>query len=456
MHPTTARHLLETALLAGIFREFKRPWLAGDVVAVCPPECFAYQDTRMVAEAMAELVREGATVDLMTVVDRLSISGKLARFPGGAGDVAALAYEHDTDLLTEAALLRSAVELRDEAKKAVAQQELPEIMRQIRTQGVPVDLIAGELRRVADNLESVDQAAPPSWPTLLDAYREELEAERRIRAPIKTPWRPLNRILRGGIMPGELAVLAARPSVGKSAFALNFAWSVACSGKKALFQSLEMPRQQLIDRVVANVGSINLGSFREGLSDQERRRTKKALESMRRAALILHDDTAVTPGELRRRVRMEQRNGEIGLVVVDYLQLMTPQDHEKSREREVAAMSRALKLMAKELLVPVLVLAQLNRKNEEAGREPLLSDLRESGAIEQDADIVIFLHQARPSWHPEEPVKVIVAKGRSSGVGREHLLFQRRFQRFLDADAQAFEEAARREAVWIAPGEELL
>ncbi len=126
---------------------------------------------------------------------------------------------------------------------------------------------------------------------------------------------------------------------------------------------------------------------------------------------------------------------------MDYLQLVTPDDRKTPREQQVAQMSRDLKIMAKGLFVPVILLAQLNRKSEEGGRSPMLSDLRESGAIEQDADIVIFLHQARQSWHPDEPVQVIIAKGRNSGVGRCNLVFRRKFQRFEDSSQVEYEQA---------------
>ena len=252
--------------------------------------------------------------------------------------------------------------------------------------------------------------------------------------------------MRGGILPGELAVLAARPSVGKSALALNMAYAVACSGNSGMVFSLEMSKQQLFDRLTANVGNIDLGRFREGLNAVERRKAKEAVAEMRGKSLVIFDDTGITVPEIRRRVRIAQRyHQQVSLVVVDYLQLVTPDDRKAPREQQVAQMSRALKLMAKDLCVPVLLLAQLNRKTEEGRRTPQLSDLRESGAIEQDADIVIFLHQARQAWQADEPVQVIVAKGRSSGVGKAHLVFHRRLQRFMDSNETAYADAIREE-----------
>jgi replicative DNA helicase len=222
------------------------------------------------------------------------------------------------------------------------------------------------------------------------------------------------------------------------------------------FFSLEMGQRQLIDRAVASVGGIDVGTFREGLSDKDRRIVRGALQAMRGKPIEVIDDVSVNVAEIRRRSRIIKRKyGSLGLVVVDYLQLMIPSkvSNSNSREQEVAAMSRGLKLLAKELCVPVLLLSQLNRKVEESRRTPMLSDLRESGAIEQDADIVIFLHQARSAvGNPDEPVQVIVAKGRSSGVGVEHLVFRRRIQRFEDSTMQEYQMAERES--WTAANEQ--
>jgi replicative DNA helicase len=225
---------------------------------------------------------------------------------------------------------------------------------------------------------------------------------------------------------------------------------VCCSGLNVQLFSIEMGLEKLLDRLIANVGSINLSSFREGMNLSEAERVKSAINRMRGKNLDIHDASRVTVGDVRRRTRIAQLGeSKVGLVIVDYLQLVTSAAHDqysRSREREVAEMSRGFKLLAKSLDVPVLLLAQLNRQSEAANREPRLYDLRESGAIEADADAVIFLHPARKeTWKSDEPVKVIVAKGRNSGVGVTTLNFRRNIQRFEEGSEQEFAEAAREE-----------
>lgn len=446
--PQNAQHHTELSILGYLMARNNRPYAASDVFSLCPAKAFLHSDTRPIAEAMADLAGNRQDTDPVGVANALKSAGKLASV-GGAGIVAEIAMQFGSEIWTEARLFEAARDLASEHKKREAQTGISGIMRSIQTPGVPADQIAEDLRKAATDLDADADHSAVSFADQVDEYVAALDSPERLARPVKTPWISLTRILRGGILPGELAVLAARPSVGKSAFALNFAFSVACSGKKSQFHSLEMSRQQLIDRLVANVGNVDVGAFREGVNATERQKAKDAALKVRGVPLQVFDcaTAKVRTGDIRHRIRAAQHRGsDIGLVVVDYLQLMEPQERLSNREREVAEMSRALKQMAGELNVPILLLAQLNRKSEEAKREPLLSDLRESGAIEQDADIVIFLHQARSAYgNPNEPVRVIVAKGRSSGVGKVHLEFQRRFQRFVDSDEAAYVGAMKQE-----------
>lgn len=446
--PQNSQHHTEFSILGYLMARNNRPYAASDVFSLCSAKVFMHNDTRKIAEAMSILASKREDTDIVGVVNALREAGKLAEI-GGAGTVATIAEQFGSDIWTETRLFECARELADEHRKREAQIELVGIMRNVQTPGISADSVAEDLRKAATGLESGNGYSGASFAAHVDEYVAALDSPERLVRPVKTPWMSLTRILRGGILPGELAVLAARPSVGKSAFALNFAYSVACSGKKSQFHSLEMSRQQLIDRLVANVGNVDVGAFREGISATERQKAKDAALKIRGIPLQVFDCTTakVRTGDIRHRIRAAQhKGGDIGLVVVDYLQLMEPQERLSNREREVAEMSRSLKQMAGELSVPILLLAQLNRKSEESKREPLLSDLRESGAIEQDADIVIFLHQARSVYgNPNEPVRVIVAKGRSSGVGKVHLEFHRRLQRFVDSDEAAYMGAIQAE-----------
>lgn len=439
------QHQDELAVLGFILTRGDKPYIAGDVFSICPPKAFMHVATREIAEAAQQCAVLGSPCDVVGVVSALKESGKLKSI-GGASVIGEIALDHGGNIWTESSLFDAVKSLASEWRKREAQTDIAGIVRNVQTVGVTAEQIAEDLRNAALSLEGNGGDCGQTFEEQITEYAESIENQKNAIKPLKAPWVCVNKILRGGILPGELVVLGARPSVGKSAFALNFAWSVACSGKKSVMHSLEMPRKQLFDRLVANVGGIDMGKFREGMSATERKLAVDAANSMRGKPFVVSDKTRVTVGDIRRTVRNEQRGGrEVGLVVIDYLQLLTSQERNSSREREVADMSRALKLMAIELNVPVLVLAQLSRKGEDANRPPILSDLRESGAIEQDADIVVFLHQSRRAWHPDEPVRVIVAKGRSSGVGQADLIFKRRVQRFEDAPQGAFEHAVRTE-----------
>jgi replicative DNA helicase len=254
--------------------------------------------------------------------------------------------------------------------------------------------------------------------------------------PMPLPWGNVNAVLKGGIVPGELAVLAARPGMGKTAFAGCVGIEAARRGIPVLFVSREVRDEALAARWMAREARIDYRFFRQGMEHAENilPRVKGIASAL--ADLPLHilerSSRPVTPAEIRRVARKVRA----GLVIVDYLQLITPDMRDKSREREVAEMSRAFKQMALDLSIPVFLLAQLNRQVEAGGKEPRkprLSDLRESGAIEQDADIVMFLHSSgREQAMTTAPVSVVVAKGRSSGTGEARLKFEKPFQNFSE------------------------
>ena len=434
-------HQLAGSVIA--FSVGRKPYLAGDVLAVCSPEAFLSPKAKAVMYAVRAVLSRGERVDLVTVGLEIKAQGDSGTIP--SWDFVDFVYQADS-FVTESSVLTAARQVADEWRKDKAAVELDRALGCLRVFGDPLEIALHCLREAGGILDGGEDGREVGFDDRLDEYECGLDAPERALFPVRAPWDSVTRILRGGILPTELAVLAARPSVGKTAFALNWAWSVAASGAKAMVFSLEMGRQQLIDRLVANTGGVDLGSFRMRLSGRQKEQAKEALRRMRGKLLDIVDDTRLTVGEIRRRIRLAQRRGgKVGLVVVDYLQLLTPDDKRIPREQQVAEMSRALKETAKELRVPMLLLAQLNRKVEENKRTPVLSDLRESGSIEQDADIVIFLHQARAAWHHDEPVQCIVAKGRSSGVGRESLIFRRRYQRFEESDAETFRQAEEQE-----------
>lgn len=449
------RALLETQLVGGIIAHSagRKPYLASDVTAICSRDMFLGPKAKAVFSAIQAVTERGENVDLVTIGQELKAQAKTGKGKP-AVELADLALftANANGMITEQSVIRAANTVAEEWRKDVAALELEKALQAMRVFSEPTDAAISCMLEAQNVLDSGWTAQDALLDRKLDAYERKLAAPEKHVKPTKTPWDNLNRILRGGVLPGELVILAARPSVGKSALALNWALSVASSGLLAQFYSLEMGEEQLVERMLANAGGIDVGGFRQGLTPHQRRLAFEAVGALRGKAFELYDDATVTVGEIRRRVRLAQRQKKnVGLVVVDYLQLVTPSDGRVPREQQVAAMSRGFKLLAKDLNVPVLLLAQLSRKGEDANREPILSDLRESGSIEQDADIVIFLHQARRSYsNPSEPVKCIVAKGRSSGVGAENLAFNRREQRFTDSTEAEFVRAYNDDRRWVA------
>lgn len=238
----------------------------------------------------------------------------------------------------------------------------------------------------------------------------------------------------------ELIILAARPAVGKTAFALNIAQNIGTKlGKTVAIFSLEMGAESLVDRMLASEGVINSRSIRTGqLNDEEWQKLMIAQSNLARASIYIDDTPGIRITEIRSRARkLAQETGNLGLILIDYLQLITGNGRE-SRQQEVSEISRQLKILAKELKVPVIALSQLSRSIEQRqDKKPMLSDLRESGSIEQDADIVAFLHrddyyhnEEEEGGIPNNTVEVIIEKNRSGARGSVELMFQKEYNKF--------------------------
>lgn len=236
---------------------------------------------------------------------------------------------------------------------------------------------------------------------------------------LETGYQALDAVLQG-LQPGSMTIIGARPSTGKTAFALGILTHVGARvGRPALYFSLEMSRQELAERILAATGRIDSAKLRSGdLSQADWDHAHEAFQQLRDAKVYIDDNPSLTVMDVRARARrIKQQNGDLGVVIVDYLQLMSSRGRAENRQIEVADMSRSLKILARELDCPVIALSQLSRKLEErSDKRPLMSDLRESGSLEQDADVVLFLH--RPEIYGEvsedqhRVTEAIVAKNR--------------------------------------------
>jgi replicative DNA helicase len=249
--------------------------------------------------------------------------------------------------------------------------------------------------------------------------------------------------LTGGFQLSDLIILAARPSLGKTSLALNIAAYLATQkGLPVAIFSLEMSMEQLVQRLISSESPVSLHSLRTGrASFEEWRRVSDACERLRRAPIYIDDSGVLSALEMRAKARRLKLQKDIGLVVVDYLQLMEGSRRSESRQQEITEISRSLKALAKELNVPVIALSQLSRAPEQrtTDQRPRLSDLRESGAIEQDADLVLFLYKEKPSEDrkPEtsaSTVEVIVGKNRNGPTDKILLTWLGNFMRFEDFD----------------------
>lgn len=259
---------------------------------------------------------------------------------------------------------------------------------------------------------------------------------------LPTGFKGLDRIIHG-LGRSDFTLIAARPGVGKTSFALNIAANVAIStGKSVVIFSLEMSREQLAQRLLAAQALVESGKLMTGvLTNQDWRDIAEATGTLARAPLFIDDTALITAAEIKAKLR---RVKNLGLVVIDYLQLMTSGRNISNRVQEVSEITRSLKLMAKELDVPVVTLSQLSRSIESrSDHRPMLSDLRESGSIEQDADVVMFLHREsmyNPGEEDEGEVKCIVAKNRHGETGSVDLHWDGRYTRFSSVEYRSGDE----------------
>jgi replicative DNA helicase len=246
----------------------------------------------------------------------------------------------------------------------------------------------------------------------------------------------------------DLIIIAGRPSMGKTTLAVNIAENAAIGSKipVAIF-SMEMSAEQLSFRMIGSIGRVNQSNLRRGkFTDEDWNRINMAVAMMTQAPVFIDDTPALTPTEVRARSRRLAREHGLGLIVIDYLQLMQVTGTKENRATEISEISRSLKALAKELNVPIIALSQLNRSVEQrTDKRPVMSDLRESGAIEQDADVIAFIYREEV-YDPDTPRKgiadVIIAKQRNGPVGDVHLTFLGEYTKFENLIAEAYGDEA--------------
>jgi len=394
------------------------------------PDDFSLEKHRRIFRRMGELNERGEHIDRITVANELMKYGELESCDG-------LSYLVSLDDgLPQIPNLDSYVRLvKDRAvlrRIIFASQHM--INRAMMGEESPDEILAGAeetLLKLGDEQVKAGLLSPAQ---ILENYEGGINAfldpSKRVKG-VSTGFLKLDEMT-GGLHPGDLFILAARPSMGKTAFALNIAQHVSLRNKQtvAVF-SLEMSKESLLTRMLCAAARVDSQRFRMGyLSQDERRKLNHSLMELAEAPLYIDDTAGLHLMDMHAKLRRlrQERNG-LGMVIVDYLQLMSSRGRVENRNQEVSALSRGLKLMAKELNVPMVVLSQLSRAVEtrQGDHRPVLSDLRESGSIEQDADVVGFIFREEVYNRDREDLKglaeLIVAKQRNGPVGTVNLVF---------------------------------
>ncbi|MCK9515187.1 MAG: replicative DNA helicase [Ottowia sp.] len=426
----------ESSVLGGLLLDNGAWDRVGDVLGEAD---FYRHEHRLIYAALGRLIAENKPADVITVHEQLQRLGQ-AEDTGGLNYLNALAQyvpsasniRRYAEIVRERSILRQLVSASDEiATRAFAPRG--------RAVAEILDEAEGKIFRIGEQsarLKQGFQSMESLVVQLLDQVQEMADNPNDITG-VPTGFYDLDR-LTAGLQAGDLVVLAARPSMGKTALAINIAEHVALNeGLPVAVFSMEMGAAQLAVRIVGSIGRVDQGHLRTGkLSDEEWPRLTEAIERLRGVSLHIDETPGLTPSELRAGARRLARQcGKLGLIVVDYLQLMSGNTSgDENRATELGEISRGLKALAKELKCPVLALSQLNRSVEQrTDKRPLMSDLRESGAIEQDADIIMFIY--RDDYYNKDSAEqgvaeIIIGKQRNGPTGTIKLAFIKPLTRF--------------------------
>jgi replicative DNA helicase len=401
---------------------------------------FYRYEHRLVFAAISALVNLAKPADVITVFEQLRSLGKAEEI-GGLGYLNSLAQyvpsagniRRYAEIVRERAILRKLVSASDEISTSAFNPKGRAVATILDDAEQKIFNIGEEGARTKQGFQAMDTLVV----ALLDRVQEMADNPNDVTG-VPTGFYDLDR-LTAGFQAGDLIVLAARPSMGKTALAINIAEHVALNeGLPVAVFSMEMGAAQLAVRIVGSIGRIDQSHLRTGrLTDEEWPRLTEAIEKLRTISLHIDETAGLTSSELRANARRLSRQcGKLGLIVVDYLQLMSGSGGDnENRATELGEISRGLKTLAKELQCPVLALSQLNRSVEtRPDKRPMMSDLRESGAIEQDADIIMFIY--RDDYYTKDACKepgvaeVIIAKQRNGPTGMVKLAFLKPITKF--------------------------
>jgi replicative DNA helicase len=412
-----AEQALLSACISGYIQE--------EIFDFLSPDDFYRKSHNVIFKAIKTLHAKKQPIDFVTVVHELKSNGELEHSGGVDHIIRILDFPLAVNPVQYAKIIKTMATAR---RLVFASYKCAD-----EAYSITVDNIQEVLDGIQHKVMAIEQpdgtsesSTPISHVVSKNLDRYELAAKNNGVTGIPTGLADLDRIL-GGLQPADLIILAARPSMGKSALAMNI--TERC-GKPVLVFSMEMPEEQLGDRSLAGASKINLSRLRMGrLSHTDWNDLSIAAEKISALPVFIDDSPALHYSEIRRRSRLAFKKHGIQLVVIDYLQLMRGDSGKGNREAEIASISRAMKALAKELSIPVLVLAQLNRELEKRNdKRPMLSDLRESGSQEQDADVVLFIYRDEIYNKSDNnsnrgTAEIIVAKHRNGPVGFVRVTF---------------------------------
>jgi replicative DNA helicase len=400
---------------------------------------FYREDHRLIFRAIHDLHEASKPCDAITVTEWFESHGKAAQVDGGnyisqlanntpsAANVGAYA-----DIVREKSILRSLIDVGAEITTSAFASDGRESKTLLEEAERLVFAIAEKGARGGEGFVSVQD-------TLKEAMLkiQELNEFEGDITGIPSGFQEFDR-LTAGLQPSDLIIVAGRPAMGKTTFAMNLAESAAIRhGKSVAVFSMEMASMQLVMRMFSSIGQIDQGRIRTGsMTDLDWPKLTSAMNLLHKSKIFIDDTPALSPSELRARARRLKREHDVDMIVVDYLQLMSVPDSKENRATEIAEISRSLKTIAKELNVPVIALSQLNRALEQRpNKRPVMADLRESGAIEQDADLIVFIYRDEvynPETSEKGKAEIIIGKHRNGSTGTVNLAFQGPWLRFVN------------------------
>lgn len=414
-----------------------------DITEMVKARDFYDERHEMIFDAMLKLFEQHKPVDLLTLTTQLKKKKQLQDV-GGAAYLAELTNyvptaAHATayaEIVAQSAIRRRLIKASGDISELGYNDEfnVQELLEKAES-----ELFNVSDQSLKQDLVSIEEVLDQSFDRL-----EELHRSKGALRGIKTGYRDLDKMT-AGLQKSDLLILAARPAMGKTTLVTNLAYNVATINKQAvLFFSLEMSKEQLIDRMIADVSGVDSWKIRTGnLSEEDFAKISDAMAEMSEAPIYIDDTPGVTVLEMRTKARRAAHQQPLGLIIVDYLQLIQGSGSSRSdgnRVQEVSEISRGLKLLARELNVPVIALSQLSRTVESRTPQiPQLADLRESGSIEQDADLVMFIYREayyNPDTDRENITDLIIAKHRNGPTGKVELYFHPERLRFMSLDKQ--------------------